>query len=112
MAKKITVKIECSDCEGTGLYTGFNCHDAATTECRKCHGTGEAEISYIPFTGKKEKKGVKRVFPYSPWRNLFPDVHTFDDGTVIDFSEYGCTYDDWKRGVKPKPLPPVGSPVD
>lgn len=60
MAKRITVKCECTDCGGTGLYTGWNCHDGATSVCDTCKGTGATEISYTPFTGRKERcyKGV------------------------------------------------------
>lgn len=105
MAKRITVKCECTDCGGTGLYTGWNCHDGATSVCDTCKGTGATEISYTPFTGRKEKKGVIRVFSNVRWRHVYPERHVFDNGKVIDFSKYGCTYEEWKKGVEPKTIP-------
>jgi len=105
MAKQVKVLAECKDCGGTGLYTGMNCHEGATNVCISCGGTGAKEISYTPFTGRNEKKGVKRVFSNASWRALFTGKHVFDDGTMIDFSKYGCSYEDWKKGAEPKPLP-------
>ena len=100
---KVTVLAECTDCGGTGLYTGFTCHEGATSECEKCKGTGAITISYTPFSKRKEKEGVKRVFANVRWKNVYPDVHEFDDGSVVDFSQYGCTYEEWKNGEKPIP---------
>lgn len=105
MAKEVTVIAECKDCNGTGLYIGWNCHDGAASTCDSCKGTGSVTIKYTPFTGKKEKKGITRVFSNVRWRHVYPEKHRFDDGKVIDFSEYGCTYEEWKDGVTPRPIP-------
>ena len=106
--KKISVEVECSACEGTGLYVGWTCHDGAAQVCRECGGTGFQTISYTPFTGRKKKEGIKKVFQYTPWRHLYPTDHTFDDGTFF-FSRYGCTYEEWENGVTPKPIPESNS---
>lgn len=103
--EKITVKCECSACGGTGLYRDWTCHDGAAIVCRKCDGTGAVELSYTPFTERKKVTGVKRVFANVSWRHVFPAKHTFDDGTTIDYSQYGCTLEEWEAGAEPQPLP-------
>lgn len=103
MAEKITIKCECGACNGTGLYMGWTCHEGAAQICRECKGTGMTELSYVPFTGRKEMQGVKRVFPTTSGIHLYPDTHSFNDG-VVYFGEYGCSYEDWKAGVEPKPI--------
>ena len=104
MSQEKVVKCECDACGGTGLYLDWTCHEGAAIVCRKCAGTGALEIRYIPFTGRKEAKGVKRVFKNVAWKHVFPAKHTFDDGTTIDYSKYGCTLEEWEAGVEPKPL--------
>lgn len=103
--KKVTVKCECSDCGGTGLYVGWTCHDGAAVVCGNCGGTGYREISYTPFTSRKERKGIKRVFEAMSYRHFYPEKHTFEDGVTTDFSQFGCTFDEWKNGATPKPMP-------
>ena len=56
MGAKKTIICECGNCNGTGVYVGWNCHDGAGTVCNKCNGNGSIEISYIPFTGKKKRE--------------------------------------------------------
>ena len=103
--EKVTVKCECSDCAGTGLYRGWTCHDGAVIVCNKCNGTGAIEFSYIPFTERKKVTGVKRVFANVEWHHVYPEKHIFDDGTAIDYSQFGCTYEEWEAGAQPKPIP-------
>ena len=99
MAKKITVKVECTDCSGTGLYVGWTCHDGAAQICSKCKGSGAIEISYTPFTTRKKREGIKRVFPATPWTHLYADDHDY-----VRYSQYGCTLEEWENGVEPKPV--------
>lgn len=101
----ITIKCECTDCEGTGLYVGLTCHDGAAMVCRSCKGTGCVEFSYTPFTSRKRKEGIKRIFEAVPRRHFYPSVHTFDNGKTVDYSQFGCTVEEWENGVTPKPLP-------
>jgi len=64
MADKITIKAECVICGGTGLYKGiFEPRDAAIP-CGTCSGTGCHVIKYVPFKGRKTKRGIKTVLVY------------------------------------------------
>lgn len=105
MSQKATVKCECKDCEGTGLYVGWTCHEGAAMVCGKCKGTGYVELTYTPFTSRKKAHGIKRVFQASPWRHFYPRIHTFNEGRTIDFTKFGCTLEEWENGATPKPMP-------
>lgn len=104
-SEKVTVKCECSDCGATGIFKGWNCHDGAASVCRRCKGTGAVELSYTPFTERKKVTDVKRVFVNVSHMHVFPSKYTFDSGNTIDFSQYGCTLEEWEAGVEPKPIP-------
>lgn len=103
--KNVTVKCECPDCGGTGLYKSAYCHDGAAVVCRKCDGTGCIESSYTPFTSRKKKEGVTRVFQSQAFVHFYPTQHTFNTGKTVDYSQYGCSLEEWENGVEPKPLP-------
>ena len=100
------LQIECKDCNGTGLFRGFSNHENTACVCKKCDGKGYRIFRYKPFTGrKKAEEGITRIFKDASWKNVYAGVHTFDDGTTIDFSKYGCTLGEWESGVEPIPLP-------
>jgi hypothetical protein len=59
------MKFECSACGGTGLYKGFAEPPGTAVICDKCKGKGWIECTYSsapPFTHRKVKNGVTRVF--------------------------------------------------
>jgi hypothetical protein len=55
------VHIECPECRGTGLYVGFMEAKGDAVICVRCGGTGRQEIYIKPYTGRKERRGIKRV---------------------------------------------------
>lgn len=58
----ITVKAECSSCNGTGLYVGFVEHsNKSAAVCGDCDGTGCEEIRYKPFEKRKGRRGIEKV---------------------------------------------------
>jgi hypothetical protein len=61
MEEKLTIKTQCGSCRGTGLYRGFAESLGVAVICLRCNGTGCREFEYIPFTGRKERAGVKMV---------------------------------------------------
>lgn len=101
----VTVKAECADCEGTGIFIGAYCHDGAGMVCRRCDGKGWHLISYTPFTARKKKAGVTRVFPSVSFLHLYPHGNTIIKGFSTNYSEYGCTYEEWENGKEPTPFP-------
>lgn len=60
-AKYHDVKVQCSDCNGTGLYVGFAEPPGTAVVCLRCNGKGWTILSYAEFTGRKRKKGVAKV---------------------------------------------------
>lgn len=108
--EKIRVKRECSDCGGTGLYVGLVCHDGAAVVCRRCKGAGYLDVeipkgeTYTPFISRKTRENIKRVFLPVTWKHFYIGKHT-ENGRTIDYDQYGCTYEEWKKGANPKPIP-------
>ena len=99
-----SLNIECKSCKGTGLYKGACEKGASAVICHVCKGTGENIFMYNEFTGRKTRDDVKRVFSGSfGYLHSDEDV-VIEDEKVIRFSEGGCTYEDWLRGEKPKPV--------
>ena len=56
-----TIDCECGPCSGTGLYKGFAEPEGTAVVCVKCKGTGCAPLTYTPFTGRKQRSGIRRV---------------------------------------------------
>lgn len=109
---KRTIIIECPSCKGTGLH---KCKSIGSTqefneaaiECNKCKGTGSIPFTYNVFNGIKNINGVTRVFPYCPHGGSYyntKDSLSPISGKTLHFSSYGCSYEDWKKGVKPSPM--------
>jgi len=87
---KHTIPVECSACNGTGVYSGFAEKPGVAVVCNNCDGTGKAFISYNSFKGKKRRKGVIIVFQKNLGRVLGPQ------------SLGGLSYKDW---YEEKPFP-------
>jgi len=99
-----SVVAECSACDATGLYQGFCEKRGAAVICTRCEGTGKVTIDYIPFTERKIKENVKRIFKSSfMYYHAAEDVVT-EEGDPINFTQGGCTYQEWLDGVEPKPV--------
>ena len=83
-----TIRIECSSCNGTGLYVGFAEAKGEAVVCVSCKGTGCRTISYKPFGGRKRRNGITKV--------------RFGSGLIIDnpTSSSWMTYDEFKEKVK------------
>lgn len=62
--EKFTVEAECDRCGGSGLYSGMCEGKAVAVVCHGCSGTGKTmlKVSWIPFTGKKARRGIEKVF--------------------------------------------------
>lgn len=56
-----TIKSECADCSGTGVYSGMCEGKGHAVICLGCDGTGNALITYKPFSGRKKTRGIKTV---------------------------------------------------
>jgi hypothetical protein len=90
------IKIECPECKGTGLFIGRAEKNGAATICYKCKGTGCSEFSYEEFCGRKTRLDVDRVYLGS-----FGYAISAEFQCGIEFSKYGCTYQEWLEGKEP-----------
>jgi len=101
---KKEIVIECNSCDGTGLYKGMAERDECAVVCVTCQGKGSVNYSYRPFNGRKDRKGIKRVFSKScGYVHSAKNAETIT-GNVINFEKGGCTYEEWKNGEIPKPV--------
>lgn len=53
---------QCKACSGTGLCGSGHEAEGIGIQCHACKGTGCDTHTYEPFTGRKAKDGVRRVF--------------------------------------------------
>lgn len=56
-----SVKAQCDDCRGTGLYSGMCEAEGTAVVCLGCAGTGCAIIRYTPFKKRKLRRDIKTV---------------------------------------------------
>ena len=103
------IKIECPSCNGTGVYVGMGERDGAAVVCSACRGSGAKDFSYTPFTKRKMKKGVVRVYRSSGF--VISAVDTEVGGKLLPFSKFGCSYDEWLDGAKPKQITFLACPM-
>lgn len=106
-----TVKAECSSCSGTGLYAGMAERDGAAVVCFQCKGTGRKDITYTPFTARKRRTGITRVYKKGTSYVIAPKVIDFEGIGKIDLSKEGVTYEEWLSGVNPKHIRQLGCPM-
>jgi hypothetical protein len=62
-----SIQVECSSCDGSGLYCGFAEPEGTAVVCHGCGGTGATTLTYKKFTHRKKKRGVRKVMGNSPW---------------------------------------------
>ena len=87
MSEKKIVEFECLDCSGTGLYCGFAESEGEAVVCLSCNGTGKRTIEYTPFTGRKEKEGIRWV---SLSRGSFIGTGVGSIGKKISYEDFKC----------------------
>ena len=63
MSKQISITVECRTCKATGLYAGFAERDGAAVVCLECDGKGYKVLKGTPFTERKKRCDIVRVFP-------------------------------------------------
>jgi hypothetical protein len=83
---KVTITVECPSCRGTGLYEGFAERKGEPVVCLNCDGSGAVKLSYTPFTGRKQKRGVK-VVRFSRGGFLLTGVGGVD-GSEMTYKEF------------------------
>jgi hypothetical protein len=107
----ITIKIECHACRGTGLYVGMAERNGAAVICHRCDGTGGHDYKYTPFTKRKKKEGVKRVYKTSAGHAISAEDVVNENGRRLPFSTSGVSYEEWLNGKQPKDLEFLGCPM-
>lgn len=85
----ITVKYECSDCDGTGLYCGFAEPKGTAVVCLGCKGKGHVTSRFKEFTTRKKKSGVKTI---SVSRGSFIVTGVGATGKSMTYNEFEHKY--------------------
>ena len=57
----VIIEVECSACEGTGIYRGFREPPGVGIICIYCNGEGKRQISHTPFSGRKIRTDITEV---------------------------------------------------
>ncbi len=111
--KVINIDIECQTCEGTGLYSGMGEAKGASVICTRCKGTGcqKYHFEYDPFTERKIREDVKRVFITGYGYVVGVKPITLDNGVFVDFSKEGVSYEEFLNGKLPKHIKQMGCPM-
>lgn len=111
--KTIEMDIECQECKGTGVYVGMAERDGAGVVCYKCDGTGKFhyKYEYTPFTERKIRRGLKRVYKKSYSYVLAPEVINFEGIGEIDLTKEGVSYEEFLDGKMPKHIKKLGCPM-
>lgn len=61
MSRVTAYRAECSACRATGVYQGFCEGKHEAVECLQCGGTGCETVSFVPFTHRRRRRGIKTV---------------------------------------------------
>lgn len=105
------IKIECPSCHGTGLYVGCAERKGAAVICNSCKGTGMIIYKYTPFTHRKLRDDVKRVFKTGGGFVISAEDVITKENKLLPFSTAGCTYEEWLNGVDPKHIEFIVCPL-
>lgn len=111
--KKIDMVIECPSCNGTGLYQGMAEGDEMAVICYKCNGTGAFHYvyHYTPFTGRKIKGGIQRVYKKGTQYKMGLGIIKFDGIGEIDMDKEGVSYEEFLTGKMPKHITKLECPM-
>jgi hypothetical protein len=109
--REIKLEGECSNCGGTGVYVGETERGGASVVCANCGGTGKSVITYIPFTGRKTRDDVERVYLSSYGFCIAPKDIDFDGIGKVDLAKAGVSYDEFIGGEMPKHIKKMGCPM-
>jgi len=96
------IEVVCTNCNGTGLYQGMLERKESAVVCWSCKGTGKITYKNTLELFKQRKvfinDEVKRVFDGTGGYVLNAEDYTTSEGVLIEFSKYGCTYEEWLGG--------------
>lgn len=91
---------ECPSCKGIGLYAGMAEQNGFAVVCSTCDGTGKHHFkhTYNEFTGRKEKKGIKRVLEANP--GFVVGIGKTEEGEILTLESFGgISYKEWAAGL-------------
>lgn len=111
MSETVTIKAVCSSCSGTGLYQGMAERGGAFVVCSSCKGTGCVTITREVFVKRKPQPKCKRVYKNGCGYCITDHDVTAKDGTLLEFSTAGVTYQEWLEGKNPGPMKFLGCPM-
>jgi sorbitol-specific phosphotransferase system component IIBC len=82
-----SIKIECPDCGGTGVYRGMaeSKTPGLAVVCLRCSGTGASFVSFNRFVSIKRREGITMVAQSS---GTFIGTGVGPVGRVIDYESF------------------------
>lgn len=105
------IDIECSACNGTGLYVGMCERDGSAVICSTCRGTGCVQFTYATFYSRNSRLDVERVYKSSQGFCISAKDVTSDKGRLLPFSQAGVSYSEWLNGKEPEHMDFLGCPM-
>lgn len=76
----LSIKAECDDCNGTGVYKGCCERQLQGRQCRGCHGRGWKVHNFWQFTGRRVRPNISSVImlngtegSYEDFQKAIPD---------------------------------------
>lgn len=111
--EKIDKVIECPTCEGTGIYKGMAEGPGMGVICYRCKGTGAFHYvyEYKPFTGRKIREDIKRVYKKGTQYKIGLGVIEFEGIGKIDMDKEGVSYKEFLKGKMPKHITKLECPM-
>lgn len=86
--KNIVVVHECTaGCRGTGVYSGFAEPEGVAVVCAGCAGSGQQKSTFLVFTARKRRAGIKTVWriPEGEW---FTPTGRLLAGGAVTYAEF------------------------
>lgn len=111
--QQFKVLVECPKCNGTGIYVGLAERNGAGVVCSQCHGTGayRFKYEYTPFTTRRNRKDIKRVYQAHSGYVLTATGKIENDCTSIDMTKQGVSYAEFMAGKLPTPIEALYCPM-
>jgi hypothetical protein len=109
---EIDIEIQCTSCDGTGLYIGMAEKDGAAVICSTCKGTGKSTFkrTFAKYHGRVRRDDVDRVYQTAGGYVIGSKNFETPDKKTIRFAESGVAYEEWFRGAKPLPIEDLHCP--
>ncbi len=111
--EKIDIVIECSSCNGTGIYCGIGESKGTGVICSKCKGTGcyNFKLERKLFTKKAIREGIERFYLSGSGYKIVLGIVGFKGIGETNMNKEGASYSDFTNGKFPTYIKQLGCPM-